>query len=223
MPGTAGCASYSLTPKIKYQDCRIELPSGYSLYAGGCGIDGATCFGDTTFLIMSYFGRTLATNDDGPVAGCGLCSLVNYTNTGFFSSTVWLRQQCSPLKSGFCGGTSTYRLVAPGSVTPYAGRALIEVSTNATTSGSDGGGAAQQLADPWAEVPKTAKSWPVWLIITISAGVGVSVLLVVIIIVCTEKRRRKSGVRAAVMGAARRVRARRAKLPEQITGVKIEL
>ena len=218
MPGTAACTSYSITPVNKYQDCRIELPSGYSLYAGGCGIDGATCYGDTALLIMSYFGRTLASNDDGPVAGCGLCSLVNYTNTGFLSTTVWLRQQCSPLKYSFCGGTSTYRLVAPGSVTPYASRALIEVSSNSS------GGPAQPLADPWAQVPNTAKSWPVWLIITLSAGVGVSVLLVVVIIVCTEKRRRKTGGRVAVMmGAARRVRMRRAKLPEQITGVKIEL
>ena len=219
MPGTAACTGYSITPVNKYQDCRIELPSGYSLYAGGCGIDGATCYGDTAFLIMSYFGRTLASNDDGPVAGCGLCSLVNYTNTGYLSTTVWLRQQCSPLKSGFCGGTSTYRLVAPGSVTPYASRALIEVSEEKDEEEE----AVQELADPWAQVPKTAKSWPVWLIITIGVGVALSVVLLVVIIVCTEKRRRKAGARSTMMGAGRRMRTHRAKLPEQITGVTIDL
>jgi hypothetical protein len=215
--GTAACTSYSITPVNKYQDCRIEVPSGYSLYAGGCGIDGATCYGDTTALVMSYFGRTLASNDDGPVAVCGLCSLVDYTNTGFFSTTVWLRQQCSPLKSGFCGGTSMYRLVAPGGVTR---RALLAVSEETKDEEEE---KVQELADPWAQVPKTAKSWPVWLIITIGVGVALSVVLLVTIIVCTEKRRRKGDTAGATVGAARRVRMRRAKSPESITGVKIEL
>jgi hypothetical protein len=217
MAGTAACTSYSITPVNKYQDCRIDLPSGYSLYAGGCGIDGGSCFGDTKLIIMSYFGRNLASNDDGPVAGCGLCSLVNYTNTGYLSTTVWLRQQCSPLKSGFCGGTSTYRLDAPRGVTR---RALLEVSEETKDEEEE---TVQELADPWAQVPKTAKSWPVWLIITVGAGVALSVVMLVTIIVCTEKRRRKAGVRSAMIGAVRRMRTRRSKSPEHITGVKIEL
>jgi hypothetical protein len=104
-------------------------------------------------------------------------------------------------------------------VTPYASRALIEVSEEKKEEERE----VQELADPWAQVPKTAKSWPVWLIITAGAGVALSVVLLVTIIVCTEKRRRRAGVRSATMGAGRLMRARRARTPEHITGVQIEL
>jgi heme/copper-type cytochrome/quinol oxidase subunit 2 len=110
-----------------------------------------------------------------------------------------------------------YRLVAPGGVKR---RALLAVSEETKDEEEE---TVQELADPWAQVPKTAKSWPVWLIITIGAGVALSVVLLVTIIVCTEKRRRKAGAGSAVMGAVRRMRTRRSKSPEHITGVQIEL
>ena len=110
-----------------------------------------------------------------------------------------------------------YRLVAPGGVKR---RALLAVSEETKDEEEE---TVQELADPWAQVPKTAKSWPVWLIITIGVGVALSVVLLVTIIVCTEKRRRKGDTASATVGAARRMRMRRAKSPESITGVKIEL
>jgi hypothetical protein len=132
---TSACAPFALSQGQKYADCVITVPAGQSLYAGGCGISGgASCYGDTRFLLMSSIGLTLTSNDNGTVLGCGACSLVNYTNTGYFPVKLVLRQQCVPPRTGVCGGTSSYALVAPGSVIPYTRRSLMGLGGGDTPS-----------------------------------------------------------------------------------------
>jgi hypothetical protein len=128
LPSTGTCVPFSIGIGQKWVDCLISVLPGYTLHAGGCGITGAnaTCTGDTKFSLLSTMGRTLTSNDNGTATGCGACSLVAYTNPNAYATTFVLRQQCSSPKLKTCGGTSAYSLVAPGGVSPYAARVLID-------------------------------------------------------------------------------------------------
>ena len=129
MASTGVCVSFSISIGQKWADCIIPVPAGYTLHAGGCGITGAnaSCSGDTKFSLLSTVGRTLTSNDNGAAAGCGACSLVTYVNPNAYATTFVLRQQCASPKLSACGGTSAYSLIAPGGVSPYAARVLIDI------------------------------------------------------------------------------------------------
>jgi hypothetical protein len=208
---TNACAPFAISRGQKYADCVINVPAGKTVYAGGCGISGgASCYGDTRILLLAAFGRSLVSNDNGTVDGCGACSLVSYTNTGYFSANYVLRQHCMPLKNSVCGGTSAYAIVAPGGVTPYAARSLIELG--------GGGDAVSVAADPTPpnHQPTNNRRTLIVLVVAIVS----SLTLLCLIVACPATRSRPSASRAAragstaMTGARARLRKKRDGSPE---------
>lgn len=221
MVATNACAPFALSRGQKYVDCVITVPAGKSVYAGGCGISGgASCYGDTRVLLLTAFGRTLTSNDNGTADGCGACSLVNYTNTGYFSANYVLRQHCMPLKNGVCGGTSAYSLVTPGGVTPYTARALIDLRGGGDSNSAPllGGDAVSVAAETTPTNPTNTNNRRTLIVLVVAIAASLSLLC--LIVACPTKRSRPSTSRApraralALTGARARWRKKRDGSPE---------
>jgi hypothetical protein len=219
--GTGACEPFAISRGQKYVDCVINVPAGKTVYAGGCGISGgASCYGDTRLLLLASFGRTMVSNDNGTVDGCGACSLVQYTNTGYFSANYVLRQHCMPLKNGVCGGTSAYAIVAPGGVTPYAARSLIDFGSgsDSNTAPALGGNAVSVVAGNSPPNPTNTNNRRTLIVLVVAIASSLSLLC--LIVACPTTRSRPSASRAArarslaLTGARARWRKKRDGSPE---------
>jgi hypothetical protein len=103
----------------------VTLCPGQTIVAGTCGLEGASCSGDTVLGLFAsnsvdsrLLGVALVSNDDGAVADCGQCSLLSsYTrrndpNAPFGPKTFYLGVTCGGI-TGYAPDTLTAYYPAP--------------------------------------------------------------------------------------------------------------
>ena len=107
-PGVSSCTYFTIAIGQKYVDCSFTMPAQTAYAIGDCGIPGASCTGQTSLTLLSTNGQTQAQNFNGSKSGCGTCSYLEFSNPLVFSRSFVVRQQCSPLRTSACSGSTRY-------------------------------------------------------------------------------------------------------------------